>query len=426
MHGRTKFVVSSLFALLWLGVSVAISIVWIQGVSQILPTWYVVWVVIGIALLPGYIMSAMFISNILNRRIKKTEYGDAGPVCVIICARNEQDTIYKTIEHIVTQRYGPHIKLICVDNVSTDATWQEMKRAKEVFAGSDRSICLFSCKTPGKSHALNTGLRHVDTKYFITVDADTVLEENAVRTILSRLAGGEVGCVAGNLLAANADTLISKMQIYDYLISIAAVKRYQGSYGATLVAQGAFSAYDTTAVKRLGGWEHGAGEDIVLTYRILSMGLKSLYEPQAIGYTVVPHTFRKLCAQRIRWAHGMFEGISAVKPWQQPSFAGGYFEALNLSIVYLDLSYIFGFLVGVILSVFGLSWFVGLQTLLLFPALFINVLSVYRFQCKIVSNFVTSKPGLICFLFFFQPIQSVCSLIGYSKVLTKRKIVWKQ
>ncbi len=71
MHGRTKFVVSSLFALLWLGVSVAISIVWIQGVSQILPTWYVVWVVIGIALLPGYIMSAMFISNILNRRIKK-------------------------------------------------------------------------------------------------------------------------------------------------------------------------------------------------------------------------------------------------------------------------------------------------------------------------------------------------------------------
>ena len=45
------------------------------------------------------------------------------------------------------------------------------------------------------------------------------------------------------------------------LISIAAIKRFQGSYGSTLVAQGAFSAYDTDAVRRAGGWEQCAGED---------------------------------------------------------------------------------------------------------------------------------------------------------------------
>ena len=59
--------------------------------------------------------------------------------------------------------------------------------------------------------------------------------------------------MAGNLLAAEPKTWVGKMQIYDYLLSIAAVKRYQGSYGATLVAQGAFSAYETSAVRRIGG-----------------------------------------------------------------------------------------------------------------------------------------------------------------------------
>lgn len=307
----------------------------------------------------------------------------------------------------------------------------KMKQAKK--SGAPRaltnrrcSIHLLYCETSGKSNALNLGLKYVDTKYFITVDADTMLDKNAVCAILSRIKRSNAGCVAGNLLVYNADTLMSKMQIYDYLISIAAVKRYQGSYASTLVAQGAFSAYDTAAVKKLGGWQKGAGEDIVLTYRLLSLGFKSLYEPQAIGYTVVPDTLKKFCRQRIRWARGMFEGISAVKPWHQPSFAGGYFEALNLSIVYLDLAYVFGFLIGIGLSLFGLSWFVGWQTLLLFPTLLINVISIYLFQKKIVKNFATSKIGFVCFLLLFQPIQSVCSLIGYVQALANRKIIWKQ
>lgn len=426
MHGHTKFVVSSLFAILWLSVSVAVSIVWIRDVLKVLPTWYVAWVIIGIALLPGYLMSAMFISNILNRKVESIACKDAGSVCVLICARNEESTIYKTIECIAAQQYCSHIKIICVDNASTDGTSGEIRRAAWSLHNPMRSVYLVHCRIPGKFNALNAGLKYVDTKYFITVDADTMLEKNALCAILSRIKNNNAGCVAGNLFVQNTNTLISKMQIYDYLISIAAVKRYQGSYDSTLVAQGAFSAYNTSAVKELGGWRNGAGEDIVLTYRLLSMGLKSLYEPQAVGYTVVPDTFKKFCRQRIRWAMGMFEGIAAIRPWQQPSFAGGYFETLNLSIVYLDLAYVFGFLAGVILSVFGITWFVGWQTLLLFPAVMINVISVYMFQRKTAGQFATSKLGFLCFLVLFQPIQSVCSLIGYAKALLKRKIIWKQ
>ena len=80
-------------------------------------------------------------------------------------------------------------------------------------------------------------------EYFVTVDADTRLETSALAAIVGRIAATGAGCVAGNLVSAGARTWVQKMQFWDYFVNIAAIKRYQGSYGATLVAQGAFSAW---------------------------------------------------------------------------------------------------------------------------------------------------------------------------------------
>lgn len=40
------------------------------------------------------------------------------PVSVLICARNEEKTIYRTIEAVVAQRYAAPIEILCVDNTS--------------------------------------------------------------------------------------------------------------------------------------------------------------------------------------------------------------------------------------------------------------------------------------------------------------------
>lgn len=95
------------------------------------------------------------------------------------------------------------------------------------------------CGQPGKANALNLGLSKVRTRHFLTVDADTWLEGNAVQRIMNHILGTRRGCVAGNLFVQNPTrSLTTRMQNYDYLLSIAAVKRFQGSYGATLVARG--------------------------------------------------------------------------------------------------------------------------------------------------------------------------------------------
>lgn len=105
----------------------------------------------------------------------------------------------------------------------------------------------------------------------------------------------------GNLFVQNPGaSLTARMQNYDYLLSIAAIKRFQGSYQATLVAQG------------------------------------------AVGYTVVPETLDGLYNQRRRWAIGMLEGLSAVPPWKQGNAYSRYFTSMNLAVIYLDLTFLFG------------------------------------------------------------------------------------
>jgi biofilm PGA synthesis N-glycosyltransferase PgaC len=59
------------------------------------------------------------------------------------------------------------------------------------------------------------------------------------------------------------------MQEWDYFLGIASVKRMQGLYQGTLVAQGAFSLYRTQALRAAGGWPDAIGEDIVLTWRLI-------------------------------------------------------------------------------------------------------------------------------------------------------------
>ena len=80
------------------------------------------------------------------------------------------------------------------------------------------------------------------------------------------------------------------------------VKLYQGNYNSTLVAQGAFSAYKTKIVKDVGGWQDCVGEDIVLTWDLLSKGYKTNFAKNAIAFTESPETLKGLFRQRKRWA----------------------------------------------------------------------------------------------------------------------------
>ena len=248
-HLKFKFILSICFGGLWLAVSLFFAIGWAQEVSYIFPSVYVWWVIIGIALLPGFLMSAMFFSNLLHWKLKR--YPDiAEDTTILMCAHNEEKNIARSIQAILNQQYAGRIRLIVVDNGSNDHTKQQIMNM-QTAALTNCSIEYVYCDQPGKAHALNYGLAMIHTPHFITVDADTYLQKQAVQRIMNHIVSCGSVCVAGNLFVQNAKaSLAARMQNYDYLLSIAAIKRFQGSYQSTLVAQGAFSAYQTEAVQQ--------------------------------------------------------------------------------------------------------------------------------------------------------------------------------
>lgn len=138
----------------------------------------------GIALLPGYLTNAMFVSNLLHFRPRRPVADCNEAVTTIICARNEERSIYRTLASVAAQEYPGVLEILCVNNASEDGTEAEICRAIKELSTPDRAIHLLACPQKGKAHALNTALACVHTRYLVTVDADTLLDRRAVGRII--------------------------------------------------------------------------------------------------------------------------------------------------------------------------------------------------------------------------------------------------
>lgn len=121
----------------------------------------------------------------------------------------------------------------------------------------------------------------------------------------------------------------------------------------------------------------------------------------------------------------MIEGFSAVKPWNQGSFYARYFTFVNISIILLDLTFLFGFVPGVLLALFGYFHFVGWLTLLALAVSVVLFSSIYLYQKNLQIPFQHSTIGFLCFLFFFQLIQSSAALHGYVTGICRKEAAWQ-
>lgn len=425
-----KYVISLVFAMLWTAGSVWVAREWVADLGEYVfeP---VAWVVVGlVALLPGFVVALMGMSLALDRQPPLHVQSPQTPITVIIAAHNEEAGIAETIRRVAWTDYPGELRIIVADNNCTDAT-VPIARQTGLELGID--VLVIHENTPGKAHALNAALKSVTSPYVLTVDADTLLHPQAIRRLVSRLETGpdRVVAVAGSVLVRNSrDNLLTRMQEWDYWIGIAAVKRMQGMYSATLVAQGAFSVYLTEDVRRIGGWPDAIGEDIVVTWRLMEGGDRVLFEPTAVAFTDAPVKIRHFMRQRARWARGMFEGLREVPPWRQSKLLAKCVAAIDILIPLLDVGYALIWLPGVVLLLFGYPVIVGLWTLLVFPITFLMYGMLRHYQSSRVFGPLglhvrKNVVGYIAFLLTYQSLCSVASLVGYGQFVGNRRRTWK-
>ncbi|MFM1652959.1 glycosyltransferase [Brevibacillus sp. B_LB10_24] len=424
-----KFVIAHVISMLWLAFSIYLSKKWIVELAEIISFPLALLSITGIAYIPGYLNAFMVCSLLLDRQPKfKVERPDI-PVTVLIAAWNEEKGITDTLAQIAKQEYAGKIHVIVIDNNSKDCT-SAMGRIFGSLLGLN--ITVVNERRPGKNYALNTGLKYVKTDWVLTLDADTLLHKDAINNIVARMVSAppDVCAVAGAVLVRNSrGTLLGKIQEWDYFLAIASVKRLQGMYQQTLVAQGAFSLYKTEVVKEMGGWPDVIGEDIVLTWKFLKQGYKVFFEPTAVSFTTVPTSLVHFIRQRSRWARGMIEGLKAVKPWEQPHIAGKYLTGVNLVMPLIDFTYTFCWIPGVFLAFCGKYWIVGPLSLLVLPITFLSYYILFTYQKSVFRKLGLRVRknlfGLVLFTLGYQIIMSPVSVWGYLQEVLNLRRVWK-
>ena len=425
-----KFAAAVVVALVWLGVAVALSIPWQRDLANDVGPVLAWSIIVLLAYLPGFLVAFLAASLLFDRQPPLTVRNPTTGVTIVIAARNEEDGIADTIRYAVRTDYDGPVTVILADNGSTDGTC-DVARATADELGIELHVT--HELTPGKAHALNRALMSVATPYVVTVDADTLLHPEALRRLVSRLesAPKDTVAVAGAVLVRNSrDNLLTRMQEWDYYLGIAAVKRMQGLYQSTLVAQGAFSIYRTEAVRDIGGWPDAIGEDIVVTWRLMQTGSRVLTEPTAVAFTDAPSELRHFMRQRARWARGMFEGIRAVPPWRQSRTLSRLVAGIDLFIPLLDIGYAFIFLPGLVLLLFGIPSIVSLWTLMVLPVTMLVYGGLRRHQSKHVFGPLglrvrKNRFGYVAFLLVYQALCSVAAIGGYLQEIAGTRRRWK-
>ena len=423
------FLISIMIALFCLVCSICININWINDIACYFGYFLAIYLVTFIAIIPGFNYVFTFISLLFKKNNKKSCKKTEEDVTVLIPVYNVKNSIKETLESIQQQKYCGKIYINIIDDGSTDGT---LELLKSMDLGPNTK--LIESQHTGKAKALNKGLEMVNTDYTITVDGDTVLHPLAIRNIMNKLTNSDkkTAATAGCLFVKNSKkSFITKLQEWDYTLGIFGVKLVQGNYNSTLVAQGAFSAYKTELLKNIGGWESCVGEDIVLTWQLLSMGYETNFAENAIAYTEVPEKLLSLGKQRKRWARGMIEAFKQTKIFtsKKMSLKSKFLMFLNIFFPFIDLALLIFVPLGLILLALGNPLLISWISLLVIPFVLLLCLLIEikrnnmlkSVDCKLEKRNILA---FIVYVLLYAFILAPYCLIGYVSELINSKKEW--
>jgi biofilm PGA synthesis N-glycosyltransferase PgaC len=416
-------------ALSWAGLSLWIAMPWIEDLGASITMPLAVMVIGGIAILPGYLNANLIASLLIDRPPPLRFDLDFPALTVVVACFEEEESIEETIDYVAKQEYPGELHVLVADDGSIDRTVELARQRAE----GDSRIAVLELDHGGKARTLTAALKHVDTPLVATVDADTLLMPTSLERIVARLLISPVDtvAVAGAVFVRNSRrNFLTRAQEWDYFLGIASVKRQQGLFQGTMVAQGAFSVYRTAALARVGGWPDRIGEDIVLTWAMMRDGGRVGYERTAIAFTGAPETAGSFARQRRRWARGMIEGLrehgGALLAGRR---ANAHAVLVNFVFPYIDLVYSIAFPIGIVLAVFfGNFAIVGPMTLAVLP---LNIgLSMIMFHLsrksfdEIGLKVRTNRLGFLGYLLTYQLFMSPISVAGYAQELFGARRRW--
>jgi cellulose synthase/poly-beta-1,6-N-acetylglucosamine synthase-like glycosyltransferase len=268
---------------------------------------------------------------------------------VIIAAHNEAGVLGVTIDHLAAQSDAPDL-IVIADDGSNDDTPARLKQLYglkppalgELSAPSPKLPSLRWLRLPhgGKARALNETFTHIETDLVLTVDADTLLDPNAVSAMRAAFAREpELVAATGVLTPVCGSNLSGRFfewfQRYEYVRNF--LSRYAWmQLNSLLLISGAFAAFRRSALITVGGFDSGClVEDYELIHRLhrhavdrgCDWRVRVIGEAQAL--TDAPASLMAFLRQRRRW----FGGFLQTQYWNRDMVGNKSFGHLGTAMM---------------------------------------------------------------------------------------------
>ena len=186
---------------------------------------------------------------------------------------------------------------------------------KDVFyQDSDYLIREIYIRKKGKENALSVGICYTRNALVCVIDADCILQEDALSKAVKHFQNDEVVAVGGRLLVKREDSSqLEAIQFCEYMKTFQLSRSIFARLNAQCLISGAFGVFRKSTLLGMNGYDiDTVGEDMELVLRLQKQGFQQskkqiVYEPTAICYTGVPHSIKRLLHQRDRWQRGLMD-----------------------------------------------------------------------------------------------------------------------
>jgi cellulose synthase/poly-beta-1,6-N-acetylglucosamine synthase-like glycosyltransferase len=278
-------------------------------------------------------------------------------VSLLVPAYNEEAGIVTSVKALLSLR-DPRHEVVVVDDGSADATMARLVEAFDLVEipraipqdvpvhaavrsvhvprdGHTRLIVV-SKENSGRSEAINLGINASTEPLVAMIDADSILEPDALLRVTQPFTDDPTRMVAtgGTIRAVNGSRVVSgrvvrvelprrwlpRIQVVEYFRAFLLGRTGWSRFGGLILISGAFGLFRRDVLVEVGGLDHTSiGEDFELVMRIHKRmrdedrDYRVQFVPEPVSWTEVPSTFGVLRSQRRRWHRGLWETLWAYR-----------------------------------------------------------------------------------------------------------------
>jgi len=272
------------------------------------------------------------------------------PITILVPAYNESATIEASVTAMLTLEYRNY-EVVVVNDGSKDDTMERLRHAFDLYeiprvypetiatkplvalyrSRSRSRLLVLDKENGGKADSLNAAINASRFPLVIAIDADTLIEPDALlRLTRPFLLGRQIAAVGGTVRVANDCTvkdgrvtdarvparILPGIQVVEYLRAFLFGRLGWNRLGGNLIISGAFGLFRKEYVMAVGGYRTTSiVEDLDLVVRLhrYLRAQKVKYEmpfiPDPVAWTEVPESTKVLSRQRERWHRGLISAM---------------------------------------------------------------------------------------------------------------------